>query len=69
MTASHNGDVHGAIAGGEYDICDVAGESGEVVEGTIPGRTSASEITLAKLVGIGAQDVAAAQIVIERLAT
>jgi alanine dehydrogenase len=38
-------------------------EIGEVLAGTKPGRTSASEITLYKSVGIAIQDVATAQLV------
>ena len=38
-------------------------EIGEVLAGTKSGRTSASEITLYKSVGIAVQDVAAAQLV------
>ena len=41
----------------------IQGEIGEVLAGTKPGRTSASEITLYKSVGIAIQDVATANLV------
>jgi ornithine cyclodeaminase/alanine dehydrogenase-like protein (mu-crystallin family) len=39
-------------------------EIGELVLGTRPGRTSAQQITLYKSVGVGAQDTAAAALVL-----
>ena len=45
----------------------VHGELGEVLAGTVPGRRSREEITIAKFVGIGVQDLAAAEISIEKL--
>jgi ornithine cyclodeaminase/alanine dehydrogenase-like protein (mu-crystallin family) len=66
-TAAGNGDVHRAISAGAYSIDDVAGEIGQVLSGSVAGRTSDDDITIAKLVGIGAQDVATAETVIERL--
>jgi ornithine cyclodeaminase len=67
-TAAENGDVHRAISTGQYAVTDIAGELGELVAGKIQGRTASDQITIAKLVGIGAQDVAVAQTVLERLA-
>jgi ornithine cyclodeaminase/alanine dehydrogenase-like protein (mu-crystallin family) len=66
-TAAANGDVHRAIQHGEYSLGDVAGEIGEVLLGTKPGRTSLGDITIAKFVGIGAQDLVAAEQTLERL--
>jgi len=66
-TAAANGDVHRAIRNGEYSLGDVAGEVGEVLLGTKPGRTSPGDITIAKFVGIGAQDLVAAEQTLERL--
>jgi ornithine cyclodeaminase/alanine dehydrogenase-like protein (mu-crystallin family) len=66
-TAAANGDVHRAIISGRYALTDVTGEIGEVLAGTKIGRTSASDITVAKFVGIGAQDLAAAETSLARL--
>ena len=65
-TAAH-GDVHRALRGGDYMIEEVAGEIGEVLAGRRTGRESADDITIAKFVGIGAQDVVAAECALERL--
>ena len=67
QTAAGNGDVYRAISTGAYDIEDLAGEIGQVLSASVEGRTSDDDITVAKLVGIGAQDVATAETVIERL--
>lgn len=48
------------LAGG----VEVHAEIGEIVAGTRPGRTSDAEITLYKSVGVAAQDVAAAALVL-----
>jgi ornithine cyclodeaminase len=56
-----NGDVHRAIKSGLYNLADVTGEIGEVLAGKKIGRTSPSDITVAKFVGIGAQDLAATE--------
>lgn len=60
-SSAANGDVHRAITQGAYSIADVAGELGDVLDGTRPGRLSERDITIAKLVGIGAQDLVAAE--------
>ena len=48
----------------EKNITDnhVHAETGDVLAGTKPGRSSASEVTLYKSVGIAIQDVATAQL-------
>jgi ornithine cyclodeaminase/alanine dehydrogenase-like protein (mu-crystallin family) len=66
-TTAANGDVHRAIISGQYGLSDVTGEIGEVLAGTKIGRTSPSSITVAKFVGIGAQDIAAAETSLARL--
>ena len=66
-TAEANGDVHRAIHEGRYSIDQVAGELGEVISGHVAGRTSDSDITIAKLVGIGAQDLVAAEVTLANL--
>ena len=60
-TAAANGDVLRALQGGADLARLVDGEIGEVLAGGVPGRMSAEDITIAKLVGLGAQDVAAAE--------
>lgn len=64
---AENGDLYRAIRDGTYLAHAIAGEIGAVLAGTLPGRTSADDITVAKLVGIGAQDVAAATVVVRKL--
>jgi len=44
----------------------IVGELGELVEGTVAGRTSSDEITFFKSVGLAVQDVAVARRVLER---
>ena len=66
-TAAANGDVHRAIQAGRYSIDDLAGELGEVISGATAGRTSDDDITIAKLVGIGAQDLVAAEVTLAKL--
>ena len=58
---------HRAIRAGRYSIGDVAGELGEVISGRVAGRTSDGDITVAKLVGIGAQDLVAAEVTLAKL--
>ncbi|HEU4588099.1 MAG TPA: ornithine cyclodeaminase family protein [Gemmatimonadales bacterium] len=53
-----SGDV---IAAGRIDA-----ELGEVVAGTLPGRTSPAEVTLFKSVGVAVEDVVSAALVLER---
>ncbi|MFI6517705.1 ornithine cyclodeaminase family protein [Spirillospora sp. NPDC050679] len=55
------GDVHAAIACGEVTDDRIDGEVGEVLAGRLPGRRTPKDITVAKLIGIGPQDLAAAE--------
>jgi ornithine cyclodeaminase/alanine dehydrogenase-like protein (mu-crystallin family) len=66
-TTAANGDIHRAIASGHYALSEVAGEIGELLAGSKAGRTSDSDITVAKFVGIGAQDLAAAEVSLAKL--
>ncbi len=66
-TAEANGDVHRAIGAGRYSIDQVAGELGEVISGQTAGRTSERDITIATFVGIGAQDLVAAEVTLANL--
>ncbi len=65
--AEANGDVHRAIRTGRYSIDDVSGELGEVISGRKAGRTAVDDITVAKLVGLGAQDLVAAEVTLAKL--
>lgn len=67
MAASEaNGDVFQAIQRNEYEMNAIAGEIGSVLSGTRQGRVSKNDITLAKFVGIGAQDLAAAEVCLRK---
>jgi ornithine cyclodeaminase/alanine dehydrogenase-like protein (mu-crystallin family) len=66
-TAAANGDVHRAIRAGRYAIEELSGEIGEVISGRTAGRTSDTDITIAKFVGIGAQDLVAAEVAMAEL--
>jgi ornithine cyclodeaminase len=45
----------------------VSGEIGEVLAGSKTGRISGQDITIAKLVGLGAQDLVAAEVSLNHL--
>jgi ornithine cyclodeaminase len=66
-TAVATGEVHRAIGQGLYAEADIAGEIGEVLTGSVLGRTSDGDITVATLAGLGAQDLLAAQVVLQLL--
>ena len=54
------GEIHHAVAEGAMDAGRVYAELGELAAGLKPGRTSADEITVADLTGVGVQDAAVA---------
>jgi ornithine cyclodeaminase/alanine dehydrogenase-like protein (mu-crystallin family) len=56
------GDVHRAVQEGQYRAECLAGELGDVLDGSRKGRLAADDITVAKFVGIGAQDLVAAEV-------
>ncbi|MBW8713264.1 MAG: NAD(P)-binding domain-containing protein [Acidobacteria bacterium] len=56
------GDIMLPIAEGAFSGERIAGELGEVVLGTIAGRTGRSEVTLFKSLGMAVEDVAAAHL-------
>jgi alanine dehydrogenase len=62
------GDVLLPMREGAFDERHIAGELGEVVTGTIPGRRSAAEITIFKSLGMAVEDVAAAHLAYEKAA-
>jgi ornithine cyclodeaminase len=59
------GDVGRALAQGALEPRNIV-ELGAVLSGTATGRTSESDISIAKLVGLGVQDLAAANVALER---
>ena len=61
------GDVHAALQAGELSPEDVHGELGEVLSGRARGRERADELTAAKLVGLGVQDLAAVEVTLSKL--
>src|SRR5206468_2973601 len=61
------GNLHHAIAAGAVTRDKVYAELGDLAAGRLPGRESASEITVADLTGVGVQDAAIAQAVVEAL--
>ena len=61
------GNLHHAIAAGVVNREKVYAELGDLAAGRLPGRESASEITVADLTGVGVQDAAIAQAVVEVL--
>jgi ornithine cyclodeaminase/alanine dehydrogenase-like protein (mu-crystallin family) len=62
---THYGDVYHAINEG-VPLNDLY-ELGEVLAGNAVGRTSSDQITVAKLVGLGVQDLIAAEVALEKL--
>ena len=64
--AASMGDLHHAIAAGTLTIDAVHGELGEILAGTAPGRRNEDEIFLFDSTGTALQDVAVAEIVMER---
>ncbi|MFI6333241.1 ornithine cyclodeaminase family protein [Micromonospora chersina] len=68
-TARDTGEVHRAIRTGQYTLDDLAGELGQVLAGTKSARTSADDITVATLAGLGVQDLVAAEVALQKLAT
>ena len=67
-SAKDHGKVHRWLKQGALlRIEDIHGELGEVLAGTVPGRRSSEAITIAKFVRIGVQDLAAAEVSIDKL--
>lgn len=52
------GELHHAIKAGVLGAASVYGELGALASGRLPGRTSAGELTVADLTGLGIQDAA-----------
>ena len=62
------GDVVLPIEEGAFGAEHIAGELGEVVAGRLAGRTTASDVTLFKSLGMAVEDVAAANLAYRRAA-
>src|SRR5438094_4491464 len=65
--AERYGNLHHALAAGVVTRETVYGELGDLAVGRLAGREAASEITVADLTGVGVQDAAIAQAVVEVL--
>jgi ornithine cyclodeaminase/alanine dehydrogenase-like protein (mu-crystallin family) len=61
------GDVINAIEGGHISSADVTGELGDVLLGRCAGREHEDQITVCKLVGLGVQDLVAAELIWNKL--
>ncbi len=59
------GDFIIPVQTGDWNWENVAGDLGGVINGNVPGRTSATDITLFKSVGLAIQDVSAAKAVFD----
>jgi alanine dehydrogenase len=64
-TLAEAGEYLRAVAAGAIDATHIQAEIGEVAAGARPGRGSAAEITLYRSLGIAAQDLAAAHVLLE----
>ena len=60
------GDIVLGISEDHFGVDHVVGEIGEVIDGRVTGRTSASDVTIFKSVGMAVEDVAAAQLAFSR---
>lgn len=60
------GELHHALDDGAVASPEDAVELGEICAGLAPGRTSDDQLTVCDLTGVGVQDVAAANVVMER---
>ncbi len=61
-----SGDIVMNIAAGLFDASHIRGEIGQLVLGGVEGRTSDSEITVFKSLGMAVEDVVAADLVLRR---
>jgi len=64
--AIHSGEINVPLATGELRREHVRGTLGAILEGAIPGRTKASEITVFDSTGLAIQDAAVARVVADR---
>ncbi|MEU4576248.1 hypothetical protein [Nonomuraea sp. NPDC023979] len=55
------GRIRAVVDAGEVSAGRVDGEIGDVLAGRVPGRRTPEDVTVAKLIGFGPQDLAAAE--------
>lgn len=60
------GDVVMNIAAGLFNESHIRGEIGDLILGRVPGRSSPSEVTVFKSLGMAVEDVVAADLVLRR---
>ena len=65
-TENESGDYLLALASGAIRPGHIRAELGDVLVGAAPGRTSDTELTLFKSLGLAVEDLAAAQYAVER---
>ena len=65
-TLAQAGEIVDMIAAGRFSADAIRAEIGNVLAGKAPGRASSDEITAYRSLGIAAQDLAAAQFVVNR---
>ena len=61
------GDLIIPVQNGQWSFDQIHGEIGEVVSGKVIGRETNNEITVFKSVGIGIQDLALANMIMDRV--
>jgi ornithine cyclodeaminase/alanine dehydrogenase len=61
-----SGDVVIPVREGRFSVCDIRGELGDVIAGTVVGRRTDDDITLFKSVGLGIQDLAIGGLLLDR---
>jgi ornithine cyclodeaminase/alanine dehydrogenase-like protein (mu-crystallin family) len=66
-TNTNNGDIFRSLEQDDILPAQVHGEIGSVLSGELEGRRTNEEITIAKFVGLGVQDLAAAEVTLARL--
>ncbi|MDF1728845.1 MAG: hypothetical protein P1U53_13970, partial [Sulfitobacter sp.] len=64
-TLAQAGEVVDLIAAGRFEASRLKGEIGKVLSGDISGRSDRSEQTVYRSLGVAAQDLAAAQAVLD----
>ena len=63
---AESGDIVLGLGEGRFARSHVVAELGEVISGSVPGRTSEAEITVFKSLGLAVEDLAAARLAFER---